>query len=244
MSIETHVSSLDEKPLAGYRGVSLTAVIALVLGIASILALVHPLLWVVPPVAVVVALIAIRAIDAPDSNLTGRNLALVGLAIALVFGLWAPSRAITRQAKLFGQARVFADEWFELVRAGKLHEAHQLTLAPIERQKPGVSLEAAYGASAELEKMNKDFWKDTPLMREISSLKDQARYEYAGGEGISPKEFVTEHIALNYVMHYTEGGNEFSIPIRIALDRSATMENHRYTWRVRGVVDPNRVTQP
>jgi hypothetical protein len=45
-------------------------------------------------------------------------------------------------------------------------------------------------------------------------------------------------------MHYTEGGNEFSIPIRIALDRSATMENHRYTWRVRGVVDPNRVTQP
>jgi hypothetical protein len=244
MSMETHVTSLDEKPLAGYRGVSVTAVLALILGVASILALVHPLLWVVPPVAVVVALIAIRAIDAPDSNLTGRSLALVGLAIALVFGLWAPSRAITRQAKLFSQARVYADEWFELVRAGKLHEAHQLTLAPIERQKPGASLEAAYSASANLEKMNKDFWNDTPLMRDISSLKDQARYEYAGGEGISPKEFVTEHIALNYVMRYTESGNEFAVPIRIALDRSATAEQNKYTWRIRGVIDPNRVIRP
>jgi hypothetical protein len=244
MSMEPHVSSLDEKPLAAYRGVSVTAVIALTLGVASVLALVHPLLWAVPPIAIVVAVVAIRTIDAPDSNLTGRNLALTGLAIALVFGLWAPTRILTRQAKLFSQARSFADEWFELVRTGKLHEAHQLSLSPIERQKPGTSIEAAYGASAELKKMNKDFWSSSPVVRQLADLGEQATYEYVGGEGVSPREFVTEHIALNYRVRYNENGQERILPIRIGLDRNSTGEKTRYTWRVRGLADPNRVTTP
>src|SRR5688500_10904316 len=96
-SDQPHVSSLDETALASYQGVSIMAVLALLLGVASALALVHPFLWVVPPVAVVLSILAIRAIDAPDSNLTGRRLAIAGLALALLFGLWAPSRVLTRQ---------------------------------------------------------------------------------------------------------------------------------------------------
>lgn len=239
-SSDPHVSSLDEKPLTGYRGISVAAVLTLVLGSASALALVHPLLWVLPPLTVAVAVVALRAIDAEGSMLTGRGLALAGMSLALVFGLWAPARVLSRQWQLYRQARVFADEWFELVRTGKLPEAHQLSLPHADRQLPGTLLSSVYEKSLDAGAKLKSFYEEKPA-KTIAALGDRATYRFRAGAGIAPREFITEHIALDYVVTYEEDGREKTLPVRIVLDRDEG-DNGRFRWRVRAINDPNRIT--
>lgn len=233
-----HVSSLDEKPLTAYRGVSVAAVLALALGLACSLALAHPFLWVLPPVTIAIALIALRAIHAEDSTVTGHWLAVIGLLLALIFGLWAPARVISRQAHLYRQGRQFADQWLELVRAGKLYDAHQLTLPHNERQRPGVVLEKVYSDSAEAHR-NFDTFVTAKPMKTLAAVKDSATYTFVAGDGVPPREYTTEHVALRYTMRYTENGREREMPLRLVLDRDES-ERGRFYWRIRGISDPNR----
>lgn len=237
-SDQPRVHSLDETQVAGYRRISVAAVFAVILGAASALALAHPLLWTLPAVAVIVALVALRAIHTEGSNLTGHNLAAMGLALGLLFGLWAPSRVLSRQWHLQTQARQFAEEWLELVRAGDLHQAHEFTLRHIERQKPGINLEAFYANSEPAGKQYELFLSTNPMKR-MAALKDQATYEFAGFRGID-LEHATEHITLTYRMRYEENGKERSQPIAITLDRDRLERSRDFLWRVRTVSDPTR----
>lgn len=238
-SSDPHISSLDERPLSGYRGVSVAAVLAGLLGVASALALVHPLLWIVPLVTIVVALVALRAIQRDGSNLTGSGLALCGLALALLFGLWAPARLLSRQWQLYHQAQVYADEWLELIRQGKLHEAHQLALQPVERQPAGTKLEPIYGQSEQLTKRYKTFYSESPL-KKMAAAADKASYHFLGGDGIAPPEHSTEQVALKYEMQYENAAQARSQTIRVVLDREET-ENGSFVWRISEIADPNRV---
>lgn len=237
-SSDPQISSLDEKPLTGYRGISVAAVLTLALGIASSLALVHPFLWVVPLITIVTAVAALRAISIEGSNLTGRGLALAGMSLALLFGLWAPTRVISRQWQLYHQGQVFAEEWLDLVRAGKLQEAHQLALPRAERQPPGTKLETVYEQSEDLKKRFKNFFAEKPV-KTMAARGDQATYAYAGGMGVSPREFLTEHIALGYTMRYEDNGQPRTQPLRIVLDRDES-DTSRFYWRVREIADLNR----
>ncbi|MCP3691327.1 MAG: hypothetical protein GY917_03950, partial [Planctomycetaceae bacterium] len=70
----------------GYRAVSRSAVIALLLGVSSALAPVYIVFWVFPLATITVAVLALRGINRVDSNLTGRGLPLTRLLLALSFG--------------------------------------------------------------------------------------------------------------------------------------------------------------
>jgi hypothetical protein len=239
-SEDPRVTSLDETAVAGYRGISVLAIIALLLGVASALALAHPLLWVLPPATLVVGALALRAIHAEGSTVTGRKFAILGMLLAMVFGAWAPAKILTRQAKVYAQARVFAEQWLELVRSGDLHQAHQLSMMEIERQKPGTDLETFYRESDVGKGQFKVFFEEKPA-KTLAELGDKATYEYLGGDGISPKEHTTEHVALLYLMHYTDNGREREKRIRVILDRLELVGKNEFLWRVRAVNDPNRV---
>ena len=238
-SDEPQVTGLDETQLATYRGVSVAAIAALLFGICSALALAHTLLWSVPLVTIVVALFSLRAINAEGSNLTGRGFALFGLALALVFGVWAPSRLVSRQWHLYQQARGFGDDWLALLRSGKLYEAHQLTMREIERQQAGTSLESYYEKSTEAQKMFDQFRGDKPL-KKLADLGDKVTYQYVGGAGIPPAEATGEAVVLGYVAHWEEQGTERSLPLRLALERQPVMNSTDYLWRIRALSDPSR----
>ncbi len=238
-SDEPHVSSLDESQVAGYRRVSIAAIAALLLGMLSALALAQPLLLAVPVVAIVVALVSLRAINMPDSNLTGRAFALAGLALALVFAVWAPSRLITRQWHLYEQAREFGDQWLELVRAGKLHAAHQLTLHDVERQPPESSLTAFYEKSTEAQNMFERFRNEKPL-KTLADLGDQVTYEFNGGAGLE-KDVTGEGVLLAYIAKWDEDGKPRTLNLRLVLERQQVMSSKVYLWRVVKILDPNRV---
>lgn len=243
MSSASHqptVSSLDETAVTTYRSISLAAVLALVFGCASALALIHPFLWVIPAVAVVIAIVALRGIAREGANLTGRGLALTGMVLALFFGTWAPTRIITRQAHLYRQARPYADQWLELMRAGKILEAHQLMQLAGERQKPGASLEVFYKNNADARKQLEHSFELKPALT-IRSQAGNATYQYLGGDGVSTDDGGhSEFISLRYLMRYEEHGLTKETPVRIVLQRGDSEQPGVYYWSIRAIVDPNR----
>ena len=59
------------------------------------------------------------------------------MALALLFGTWAPARYLSRQHWLVGIARTYADTWVELVRQKNLQEAHQQHVPASQRALEG-----------------------------------------------------------------------------------------------------------
>lgn len=216
-------SAAEQGDLTRYRTVSHAAVASLVLGLLSILALLQPLLWFLPAAAAIASIVALRSISANETALIGRKAALAGLALALLVSAWGVSYAASRRIILYNQARRYTDRWFELVQAGKLYQAHQLTLTLGERQAEGVSLEHLYGAvegvpKAPLEdgvgppgrpesphaKLVSVFGKSP--MRDIARYGEKAKLKYLGPE--SQMYMPTRHtdsINLRYRFSTPEG---------------------------------------
>lgn len=137
--VETQFHGGDEAPeLDDYRPISPLVIAACVAGLTSLLAIVHPLLWVFPVVAVVLSIWAIVRVSAAHSRYGGRSAAVVALCLAALIGCYAPARAISYDRAIYTHARVKAEEWISLVQQGHLPEAHQLSLNPSDRfQGPG-----------------------------------------------------------------------------------------------------------
>ena len=120
---------------ARYHAVSKWAVAALLLGLLSPLALVGPVLWLVPLLGIVIALSAMRKISTSAGELVGWNLAFLGLLLAILFGVAAPVHTLTRHHWIEIRAEEFADQFLDLLLNGRTQAAFQLSLAP-GRRKP------------------------------------------------------------------------------------------------------------
>jgi hypothetical protein len=145
--------------LAQYRPISPWGVATLLVGLASPLALVGPLLWWVPLIAIPVGLLAARQLRQTDPLYVGHKAALAGACLAAMFFGWGVTQRVSREVRINGEARQFTDDWLGLLLAGKLHEAHQLQHLPARRQTPGVDLAAYYEAQPDARKDLEAFQK-------------------------------------------------------------------------------------
>ena len=107
-----------------YRPVSTLAVMALVAGGLSALALTSQVLWVVPLLAAGLAAAALRDTATGTPPKAGRALALAGLALAIGFGCQAIGFTVTDH--WIGRARAIktVSSWQQAVHAGRWPEAH------------------------------------------------------------------------------------------------------------------------
>ncbi len=115
----------DDEGQPAYRPVSTLAVLALVAGCLSALALSTQVLWVLPLLAAGLAVVALRDTASGTPPKAGRGLALAGLALAVGFGC----QAVGFAAADFWIARMRAVEtvtsWQQAVRAGRWAEARE-----------------------------------------------------------------------------------------------------------------------
>jgi hypothetical protein len=176
MSTSAHRDSLPEHPdpdLIDYRPVSGWGLAALLIGVASVAALVHPLLWCVPLSGVVVSLIALRRIERSQVKVLGRKAALIGLALSVIYGVAAPVRLKSREHWLSMRAERLADEFLEDLRTQQVDRAFALMLRSVEKM-PTHRPKAA-GDTAEPEPQNplQLFLSEQPVAT-LSSLGAQA----------------------------------------------------------------------
>jgi len=167
----------EEEGLAEYRSVSRMAVVSLFLGIASILALFHPLSWLIPVVAVLVSFLALRSTASPEKALDGRKAALAGLFLALFFGVaaigyWALERQVAVR-----QSRQFVDRFLEILESGDYAKAVECTQSFQYRQPETVPLAEFYAQDESASKLLKGFL-EKDVVREIIASEEDADIEF------------------------------------------------------------------
>jgi hypothetical protein len=91
-----------------YAAINTTSVIALLLGLASVVALYDWLLLIVPLVAVVVGVVAWVQIGRSNGTQTGRGMALAGIALGLLLGALVGVRAVADAARTRSDRREIA----------------------------------------------------------------------------------------------------------------------------------------
>jgi hypothetical protein len=258
-------SPVETDSLTEYHPLNRPAIAALVLGVLSATALAHQLFWVVPIITIVVAVVALRQISASSSEQRGRMLALVGLACALVFGSWAMTRSISRQMQISEQAQACCDEWFELIRTGRLYEAHQLTLPYDSRLSDVDPLEEIYEDRELAEKVKRetrelnielenppfdeetversrlpeqfdDFMEDEP-MKTIRAAGKELRYRCEELTKEVRLSRTEAEFGLRYTVMVPENGKTRSLPVMIVVQRHLRGEGNVF-WHVLRVMDP------
>jgi hypothetical protein len=135
-AITEEQASRASEDLADYRALSIPAVVSLVLGLAAPLGLFAPLLLGVAFLGAMVALVALRRIAASDGMMTGRGVALVGLALCVASAGAVVSRAVLTKHLLARQANQLATQWFELLQAGSPEQAFELTVDSVSPPRP------------------------------------------------------------------------------------------------------------
>jgi hypothetical protein len=169
---EPSLSAAEQTDLRQYRNVSRPAIGALLLGLVSPVGLAHPLLWVVPLAGIALAVTAIISIARHNAELTGRQMAIWGLALSLFFGSWAMGQVALRGWILQSQTRALADHWLTLWKEGKFEQAHQLTMPSTERQPAGTDLRAFYPTSEHSMTGLRSMWA-TPPNRWLKAMHDE-----------------------------------------------------------------------
>ncbi|WP_425614119.1 hypothetical protein NA78x_003980 [Anatilimnocola sp. NA78] len=172
-----------EPELSQYRAISPWAVATLIAGIAAPLALVGPLLWWVPLLAIPLALLASRQLQRGDPPYVGKKAAVIGICLSMLFLGWAVSQRLSREIHATTEAQRFVDSWLDLLRAGKLHESHQVLSPPSRRTPVGTDLDSYYKASAEPAKELDVFVKNPAVV----ALTSKDPIELAPGE-------ITQHV--------------------------------------------------
>lgn len=124
--------SFSEPP--AYRPVSGLALAAVVLGAASALALVTPLFFVVPLVAVAVAVAALADVGRDGAAKAGRLAAVAGLALAAGFGAQALMSGLVSRSIAAGRATAAVEIFMQAVREGRQADAEAMC-GPEAREK-------------------------------------------------------------------------------------------------------------
>ena len=164
-------SSLEPVDDDKYSQLAPLAVIALALGVASVLALIGPLFFLVPVAAIGVALIALGKIRQSDGALSGAGLARAGLALATIFLVASLVRSEVRNRMLQEQAGATAERWLRLMTAGDSVNARALLTGDaagglVPRSNPG----AEPRPTEELERIAVERLGQDPLMRDFAGV--------------------------------------------------------------------------
>lgn len=158
-----------EHDLAEYRSLSVHAVLGLALGLASPVALLDPLLWVLPIVGLAVSLVALRRIARDGQMLAGRKLAWAGVVLSLVFAVAGPSDWVVYRELVGREAVAFARPWFQSFGEGQTHKAFLLTVEPQFRLPLDVSLPEMCRRAADL-CTELDGYRKDPAVKALEGL--------------------------------------------------------------------------
>ena len=118
--------AFDHAETGEYQSLSPLAAIALILGVLSPAALIHPFLMIIPVAAAGAALIALGKIRASDGALTGARVARCGLALSVICGAATLVRTPVRDALIHRQTTAVAEDWMTAIAKGRIDDSFRL----------------------------------------------------------------------------------------------------------------------
>ena len=139
----TTMNAGSESSQFAYRPLSKLAIVCLVLGLLSAVALVTPALWIVPLVAVLSGAVAWKSTARGES--AGFWFAVVGIVLASFWGAYAVAYHQVRLHGLKSSTRDYAVTWMQMVNGGEVDKALQFMSATKgDTKPPAVTYEEYY----------------------------------------------------------------------------------------------------
>ena len=218
-------SAADDK----YSQLAPLAVIALLLGMASILALIGPLFFLIPAAAIGVALLALGKIRQSDGALSGARFAQVGLALATICLVATLVRGEVRDRMLKDQAGAAAQRWLELMTAGNTVDARALLTGDaagqlVPRPEPG----AEPKPREELERMARERLEQDPLVRDFADV-DEPKIEV---ETLSEPVFDGGRTIVGMTLFLADPASGEHRHVQLQMSRNKFYEAEGEPWRV------------
>ncbi len=214
-----------------YRSVCVSAVLGLILGLASIGAFLATAMWMIPVMGIVVNLRALWSIAAAKSILTGRRMALTGLFLSVLFGAAAPSDAWGTRWFLEQSARPVAEAWFSALANDQPERALQLRTSAGLRRKLDDRLLNYYTTNKDAYRELRQFVSE-PLVKTLLLIGPAAKvrlYETGSVEADETRTFVSQI----YSVTFDKGGQTTTFFVNMLLERKLDF-SQRAEWRVMG----------
>ncbi|HVA45564.1 MAG TPA: hypothetical protein VNH11_04185 [Pirellulales bacterium] len=219
-----------DRELGPYRAVSGLAVAGLIMGLFSATALIHPLLWLVACVAIVVNALALRRIAALEPMLIGRKAALVGLASSLIFVISAPVQNLVHRRALRQESMEIAQEWFTDLRENRPEMAHKMSQFPLTAAARLKSPLPDYeSGKIPLDPLRK-FVRESPVDL-LLKLGKRARIRWYAHEDVWADRGL-EGVRDIYAVTVGDGPQATSFFIRIGTTRSRDIVTGEWQWQV------------
>jgi hypothetical protein len=216
------VESLSERPIFASEEseyliparppVSRMAIASVVLGAISCVVLVNVYLMVFPILATSLGLAAYWTISRTEA-VGGRNLALLGAMLGLIFGVWSATSVSLRNQYLYGVAGQLATHFLDTLAEGKVLEAYELMLHESERQVAGASLEAHYSSLGEMSRNALDSFKNEAKTLMVMDRGTDAKWEFK--EGVSVDNLVdgARRVVVRMVDRAKPAGGEVEVTL-------------------------------
>lgn len=247
-----------------YRSVDPLAVLALLAGIACVMAVVFsPFFLFLGVIGVFLGIASLVRIGRSDSTLSGFWAASLGIGLSVLFLSSWLSYAYARSDSICEKAKERADSWIQLIQNGKYREAHQLTRGFFKRQLPGVDLVQYYDPRIRYldEEGNIDSQKMQAAQTEFSTMEisgspyEQMSEFYANPTLTALKEMrdqcsvrfvrviqnwrdgnTKDYIELEYEVTYEKDGKVVKAPLGIRMLREVFDEPYGAQWAVDFVI--------
>jgi hypothetical protein len=221
-----------------YRSVEPLAIWGLALGLLSPAALLSPVLWLVPLIGIAANAMALRRLSR-EGNRAGRPAALMGLGLAVLFGMVPIARMTTDYVLLKEQPRELADRFLEYLRQDDPRRALMLRAVPDVRKSldddEAVRLFFRNNVDARSDLAQ---FVHLPVARTLLALGQRAQIRYYGTMGVGS---VGDRALVHYWYTVTfddEQGNKKTFFVGLTMERKPTRNPELNPWRVQDFVGP------
>jgi hypothetical protein len=224
------LSAAPEADVAQYHAVSVLGVIGLVLGLLSPLAVLNPLLWLVPLAGIAAAALSLYRISRAGGALIGRKVAVWGLVLSLACGATAMTDWVCYRAMVRSEARQFAGLWFASLRDGKPEVAFELTRPPTYRVPLDDKLSKTVLGDFESREAFRQYVADRTIAT-ILALGPKARVRYYDTEG-QETELHRETVTQTYAVTFDAPEGEKTFFVELVLGRLRSPETGQAYWQL------------
>jgi len=228
---DVHITDAQDTEFAEYRIVSSQAVLGLIVGLLSPLAVLDPSLWCVPILGVILSVWALRRIKKNAPVVVGRKMAWTGLALSLFFITSVPAYSLVYRTIVRNEAEQFSDLWFQYLVQNQPQKAHQLTLAPGLRQPLNDRLWDYYRNSPRPRK-ELETYVGNPTVRTLLELGPRARARFYQTAG-QLRDDGSDQVVLLYAVTYEESGEKKSFFVTLSASRT-TLADGTAGWHILG----------
>ncbi len=162
MDLSTEADKTTKEDLHEYRSISVAAVLALVLGLASPLVYFGGVLLALPVVTIIVSYYAVQKLKQSEGTLEGKNLILLGFCLAFGSLVFYGVRSHLVYQRLETESAQITDLWFKSLLANQPERALFYTRIKIRKPKEAIPDPSASDEAQE---------KSEPSEQEVAAAK-------------------------------------------------------------------------